>query len=610
MSKAAWQLAEATHVGNLDIEALIAEMRSASARDYAELFFLKAKDLAEQSGQRHVLVMLGSLLQMHMKSGEATQPYGAMMRLEDRRTAEPGDFVGAPVEAMVACAEVIQNPIVLARICDVAWMLERKRRDVGMSALKAYIESANKLQNGELNEDHGDGLVGLSGYDILRRALFVSRGLGRPEPEHGAVKALVENCRKQAGVIPGLNFLRRFSELDLDWGASNPAEVGDLISRVSSEERPEASGYVEAELWIVGSRAYHLAKDLPKELECQAQAAESYVKAANAFIGTPGGAMQAAHWLSMAISQYHGHPQSQARRKELKHLLVDVQEGIRDELQSFSMPMDLREIVEAVEKDFDDLALVDLLLLFADLDRSPSPKKLIEEARKSVAESPLASMFAASYMDREGKTVAKSPGVDLGREADLSTLLPAINRAEGVRRNILARSTIDVARNSIMQQHFLSVDQIAAFLGHSPAIPPDLHMTIASGFLRFFEADHVSALHILTPMLEGILRHILKSAGHDVSTFDNATGTQEDRTISSLFDAMRAELDEVFGRALTDDIDRVFLSKFGPSIRHAVAHALHHDGMPYSADAIYANWLIWRICCIPILRYRDEIQLP
>ena len=117
----------------------------------------------------------------------------------------------------------------------------------------------------------------------------------------------------------------------------------------------------------------------------------------------------------------------------------------------------------------------------------------------------------------------------------------------------------------------------------------------------------VSALYILTPLMEGILRNILKQHGHDVTTVDDATNTQEDRTITSLYDAMRPELDSILGRAITEDIRRTLLSKLGPSLRHGVAHALLSDGAPHSDDATYTCWLIWMITMWPLLPHWDEL---
>jgi hypothetical protein len=112
---------------------------------------------------------------------------------------------------------------------------------------------------------------------------------------------------------------------------------------------------------------------------------------------------------------------------------------------------------------------------------------------------------------------------------------------------------------------------------------------------------------ILTPLLENSLCQVLKSQGHDVTIFDDATQTQQDRTISSLFEQMRPELDAIFTKSTTADIERVFLMKPGPYLRHSVAHGLLHDGDPYEADAIYGCWLIIRLCLIPLLPGRAEL---
>ena len=108
------------------------------------------------------------------------------------------------------------------------------------------------------------------------------------------------------------------------------------------------------------------------------------------------------------------------------------------------------------------------------------------------------------------------------------------------------------------------------------------------------------------PLLENSLRYFLKQNGHDVSIFDDAAQTQ-DRTISSLFEQMRTELDSIFTEAITTDIEKVFLSKTGPHLRHPVAHGLLHDGDPSGTDAIYACWLIFRLCLLPLFSHRNEL---
>ncbi len=75
-------------------------------------------------------------------------------------------------------------------------------------------------------------------------------------------------------------------------------------------------------------------------------------------------------------------------------------------------------------------------------------------------------------------------------------------------------------------------------------------------------------------------------------------------TITQLFKNLRKELDEIFGEAITADIDRVFLARSGPSLRHAVAHGTMSDQSSYMPNI--ACWLVLRLCLLPLFtRYKE-----
>jgi hypothetical protein len=435
----------------------------------------------------------------------------------------------------------------------------------------------------------------------------MGRAVGWENDEVVAARTLVQNVRTRAVKDGNPVPIHWFFEMDLDFGISEPREVATEIEAFLQDEVAERGSHMIVELWRLAARAYHYAKDDESKYRCRAAAAEALVTEAEKH----GSAMLASHWLSAAISEYHGIPGKRERRTELRHKLIDVQSGISEEMSSFSHPMDLREIVEQVEKRLEgERELVDLLLIFADLERSPSPEKLIANAIKSITDHPLSSIFGTSFHDHEGKVIHKSEGGGFGDDGNGDAIRVQIAQHETVRREIFVAGEVQVARRYIVDRYYLSDDTLQALLQHSPFVPHDVIGTYSRGFARFFEGDCTSALYILTPMLENSLRHVLKMRGHDVTTFDDARQTQEDRTISALFEQMRAELEDTFGSAITADIDNVFLSKPGPSLRYALAHGILHDGSPYGADAIYACWLIFRLCCIPLFQHREEIVLP
>ncbi|TPI45484.1 hypothetical protein FJW05_18210 [Mesorhizobium sp. B2-9-1] len=270
--------------------------------------------------------------------------------------------------------------------------------------------------------------------------------------------------------------------------------------------------------------------------------------------------------------------------------------------------MDLREIAEEVRSAFSQGCLLHKLFSFAALARSPDPNKLESDAAGMIKRHPLSSLFGMSHLDDEGKVIHRTQGGGVGDAADRSAIDQQIAQAEGIRRKIVVGGTIEPARQIVVERHFISDDLLGTVLQYSPFVPPDLVHTFARAYARFFQGDFVSATYILTPLLENSLRHLLKSNGHEVTIFDDATRTQQDRTISSLFEQMRTELDGILTPAIASDLERLFLMKQGPHLRHAVAHGLLRDGDPYGTDAIYGCWLIFRLCLLPLFRHQDELR--
>jgi hypothetical protein len=397
-----------------------------------------------------------------------------------------------------------------------------------------------------------------------------------------------------------------FSDVDLEFGISDPAIVGHELERLIGGLPPDADGHSVVNLWRLCARAFHYAKANDAKHRAQSAAAEQFVLMADK---QPMAAL-ASSFLADAIAELHGVPGKTEWRRELRHRLVDVQAGTVDELSSFTYPFDVGDIAKAVEQAFSRPGLREKLFVFAMLDQSPDPAQLAEEAARSIHEHPFSSLFGTSHHDSEGKVTHRTEGTGFGGDAEAEAIAGRIALDERVRRQIVVGGKIDVARQTIARDHCLSEESFERILAHSLFVPNDLVRTFARGYVRFFQGDFISALYILTPLLENSLRHVLKGHGHDVTVFDDASQLQQDRTISSLFEQMRGDLDTILGEAITTDIENLFLKKPGPHLRHALAHGLLNDGDPYSHDAIYACWLIFHLSLLPLYPYRSQLHLP
>jgi hypothetical protein len=606
-----WTRATVDDVSQVDFEELVRQSDGADAAELGDLYRNAIGDT--QPGPEmpafRVHSMLAAVMGMQFKPNEPNDPFAAMVVWADgRRSAIPADFRGA-IDALAEMAGRAQHPVLRARLADLCWLLDRKRGRLGVDAATAYVEVVSKVVAGTLKfrfDEKETGALRHEARDLLKRALFIGRGTGMDKKGPSEAQKLVAALRKRAIEKQQTGPALMFGRLDLHFGISDAAQVGKDVVELIAGLPTETDDHTMVELWRLSARAYHRAKLDDDTSRCRTAAAELLVTMAK----RQPSAMLAAHTLTEAVGELHGVPGSKDRRRELRHLLVDIQAGIADEMSPFAVPMNLEDIAREVERRMQQPTLLDKLFTFAALSQSPDPAQLVADAERSIREHPLSSLFGASHHDRDGKVIYRSEGANFGDSQDNSTLRQQIARDESLRRHITAAAEIEVARQSIASGHYLSEEIFASLLEISPFVPRGLVMTYSHGFTRFFHGDFISGLYILTPLLEASLRHVLKANGHDVTKLDDATKIQEDRTISSLFEQMRPELDSIFGTAITTDIENVFLRKPGPYIRHSIAHGLLHDGEPYSDDALYACWLIFQLCMIPLYRYREHLRLP
>jgi hypothetical protein len=610
IAKPLYQTATTGMLEGLDFEQIIRESPAADCREYQDMYS-KATKIAAESGDQNsaaVYAALSALCGFHFRPNDVNDPYGPMVQMDGKRSAIPEDFrASADVVAMMA--ERATDVVIKARLSDVAWLLNRKRVDLGLAAISAYCQTIRDVAAGVRNFrfERSNSLYSAQARDLLKRAMSLAKmrsvGLGKQE-EADAVQLVDQILRD---VLTGIKLrdVHRIADLALQYDVIPPLDIGSWTESWL-EKNSVPDDHDRLDLLRLSASAYHRGGSMPDHYRCRLEAVETQVRMSQRTDGNS--AMMAAGLLADAISELHGIPDVKERRRELRHRLVDVQVSIGEEMGSFSHEIDLTEIIADREGSFEGLCLRDMLFYFANMSHSPSPEELRAEAIKSIEDHPLSSIFAASFHDRDGKVSYRSPGVDLMSAPTDESLKPSIAQSERIRRQIFAAGDIQTARRMVNEHYYVTDETFSAVLSYSGFVPNELIRTYSRGFRRFFQGDPVSGLYILTPLLEASIRHILKGRGYDVSTFDNATKTQQDLTISAMFDQMKTELVEVFGAAIVTDIENVFLSQPGPTIRHEIAHGLMSDGHPYGPDSAYACWLIFRLCLIPIFPYRHELD--
>jgi hypothetical protein len=150
-----WLRATLADLVDFDFEAPIKGSQSADSNELGQVFRTAAEGAGANGNSEtpavRVYSMLAAVTGMHLKAQESNEPFGPMVVwAEGRRSAAPGDFRGEPVEVLAQMAAGAKNPVLCARLADVCWLLERKRAQLGMTAIAAYVEVVNQVDGGAL----------------------------------------------------------------------------------------------------------------------------------------------------------------------------------------------------------------------------------------------------------------------------------------------------------------------------------------------------------------------------------------------------------------------------------------------------------------------------
>jgi hypothetical protein len=148
---------------------------------------------------------------MHFKSEQKNEPFGPMVTFPDgRRSAIPEDFRGAHVDVLAYMADRATNPVLRSRLCDVCWLLDRKRGTLGTLAISSYVETVRKVDAGQLKwrflKENEDGGLQYEACAHLRRALQIGRSIGWDKAEIVAARLLVAGLRKASERRSGWRF--------------------------------------------------------------------------------------------------------------------------------------------------------------------------------------------------------------------------------------------------------------------------------------------------------------------------------------------------------------------------------------------------------------------
>jgi hypothetical protein len=212
-----------------------------------------------------------------------------------------------------------------------------------------------------------------------------------------------------------------------------------------------------------------------------------------------------------------------------------------------------------------------------------------------VNEHPLQNMFGATHLSSDGRVIAKNLGVEFGESAeddgDVVVHLEMMKNYQ-IMMQVAVKGSILPALEVLAVEHRLLEMDLIHMARNSPVVPIGREMLYGKALYFGFQRDFASAVHLLTPQIEHLVRSHLKSVGA-LTTTVNSDGIEQEKGLSALMDDPKA--DQVFGPDLAYELRSLFCGPTGPNLRNDLAHGLVDDAAAQSIKTCYAWWFGFRL---------------
>ncbi len=569
----------------------------------ALLAAMKAAEAADARDQERGYRLLMLLCTLHLRIEDPAEPWGPRWQGPDGRSYTASDFRGEQTVVLADFVDRIVHPALRARVADVVWYNDRRRAGAALSAINAYCEAVRGRLDGTYAPRFADADRILDLVDWQHRALQIHALTRRRDPLPDAIIQTFGLLYERALAASQYVAFEKIARLGVQYRLVAWEKVGRDAGRLAEGRASGDYPMAIQAVWNLAAQAYGQVNDKDGQRRCQERSVDETLRMRDQV----GSANAKAFWTRKAIGELRAARGFKGRIEALRAELREQQNAALDEFGEFSVPIDLTAERKGTIELFEGLTLPDIMIQFALFATSPKVAELKAQAEESRATSVFGSLFGASYSDSEGKTVAETPPTAAEGPIEGDDLKTQSLQYFDLWRHQIVSGFIEPARQTVMARFPLEERHFAPIVGMSPFVPPGYQHLFGLGFARFWQGDYASAAFLLIPQLENSLRHVLLNGDRDTSKIKSDL-LQEDRSLSGLLENQRGELEAVFGVDLVFEIDLLFHYKPGPALRHQVAHGKMSAGACYHPSGIYACWLLYRLTCLPLVRYwKDQV---
>lgn len=488
-----------------------------------------------------------------------------------------------------------------ARVCNLKWLYNKPK-----SIADAY-DAIDLYTSYDIEED--------SWLDYVRYYYERAIRLGLQLGKSGGDKL----SRIKANLVSALNrdyqnskFMKLWLAELLDFFVQNEVELKEISDRFTliAKALIDEKDYYSARIYLeyVSTKCKFIGDEIGW-LDKRIDIADSWVREANirnqSFVKMV--------FFENAIQSYRMISKEDRKKHNLEEKISELRLKLRDAGKAAIKEMvpiavegpNTSEITEASVnyvsgKNSLNSALLHFCGLYTGISKSQSIESAIETSKIGV----LSQLFGMVHLSSDGRKIGKDAPIVLSNKGipENTHVSQAIESAI-MDAHFVVKAQILPSLAVIVKEHDITLQILEKICSNCPLIPDRRAALFAKGLFFGFQHDFASAIHLLVPQWEHIVRTVLKEC--DVHTTTLGTDLVDmECGLSTLLDKPEAE--EIFDENFLFEMIAFLTHKRGPNLRNELAHGLIDDDRIWSYSSIYWWWRSLKLVVVHSLIHEVE----
>ena len=537
---------------------------------------------------RKSLFLLSNICSPMIDLESRNDPFQPFMTWGNKRSFLPIDLTDEEILYLSSILDEDLPPILKARIADILWTyLKPKNKKYSEIAIENYISM-------DVFKDFFQPDI----YVFWEKAAMLAKQAKNNSLIEKIKSKLLEEIENPSTNwdFHLLTIIEIFDNTDLD-KERNHKLAEKLLEKQKEFNHKQQFHIVEKylELAVKLFKKSGNTEDSYKSLALLSQAIENhgdYRKNESAIVANS--------FYKLAFQRYREIPNSYRSTLQIDQKLDTVQEKIT---QSGLLITDELKLISTKEIDISDLqehcakhvkgkqTAFESLLYFSSVS-SCNFESIWKSTENNINNFPTSSLFGATSVSPDGRKISSIPPLALdGNNRDEVILQKAIKNF-GIHMHLAVEGCILPALNQIQKEYLFPKEFLIQLCKLSAIVPEKREILVANALYQGFEGDFGSAIHLLAPQVENMIRQRLKQNGL-VTTHTAQKDIENEIGLSSLVNLDGAR--EILGDDLWFELQAVFTDSLSANLRNEVGHGLLDDETSNSLYSVYSWWMVLRL---------------